>query len=272
MTRSDGRNRPAVFASERPQVFGHRGAAGLAPENTMAGFTAGLAAGADGVECDVRLSADGVPVVIHDPTLDRTTDVTGDVAARTVAELARVDATCRFEPPAGVARATRQGVPVFADVLAAWREARVIVELKDEDPRLADAVVAVVRRADAASRICLGSFHHPVLARARRLAPELTTGASLPEARRLLIRAQVRWPFTRSAPFRALQVPPVRGRVRVVTPRFVRQAHQERACVQVWTVNTPEDVTRLLAMGVDGVISDRPDIAIAARDAFAVGQ
>lgn len=238
----------------------------------MAGFAAGLAAGADGFECDVRLSADGVPVVIHDPTLDRTTDATGPVRARTAAALAQVDAGCRFVPPAGIAAAARVGVPAFADVLAAFPGARVIVELKDADLALADAVVAVLRRASATTRVCAGSFHHPVLARVRQIAPELATGASLPEARGLLMRAQVRWPFTGAAAFHALQVPPARGWLRVVTPRFVRQAHQEQALVQVWTVNTPAEVARLLGMGVDGIISDRPDIAVAARDAVAARQ
>lgn len=238
----------------------------------MTGFAAGLAAGAEGFECDVRLSADGRPVVIHDPTLDRTTDVTGPVRGRTAAELARVDAACRFVAPAGITASGRAGVPLFADVLAAFPGARVIVELKDADLALADAVVDVLRRTSATARVCAGSFHHDVLVRVRRIAPELATGGSLPEARGVLVRAQVRWPFTRGAAFDALQVPPARGRLRVVTPRFVRQAHQEGALVQVWTVNTPVEVTRLLKMGVDGIISDRPDVAVAARDAVVAGQ
>lgn len=261
-----------MFAATRPQIFGHRGAAGLAPENTMAAFAAGLAAAADGVECDVRLAADGVPVVIHDATLDRTTDAAGPVLSRSSRELAGVDATCRFVAPPGVARPAPEGVPLLADVLDAFPGLPVIVELKDEAPALADAVVAAVRRTGAAARVCAGSFHHQVLARVRQLAPELATGASLPEARGVLMRAQIRWPFAGAAAFHALQVPPVRGWMRVVTPRFVRQAHQERALVQVWTVNTAGEVTRLLAMGVDGIISDRPDIAVAARDAFAARQ
>lgn len=238
----------------------------------MAAFAAGHAAAVDGFECDVRLTADGVPVVIHDETLDRTTDVAGLVRTRTSRELARVDASCRFVPPPGVVAATPQGVPRFADVLAAFPNMRVIVELKDDRPALAEAVVAIVRQTDATPRVCLGSFHRAVLARVRALAPEITTSASLPEARWLLVRAHFRWPGFGTRAFRALQVPPVRGHLRVVSPRFVRQVHREGCVVQVWTVNTTDEAAQFLAMGVDGLISDRPDVTVPARDAFATSQ
>jgi glycerophosphoryl diester phosphodiesterase len=259
-----------VFASDRPLVFAHRGGSAIGPENTVVAMTRGLAAGADGFECDVRLAADGVPVVIHDPTLDRTTSGTGPVHALTSAALAALDATCRFVPrdPAW-AVGERGGVPALHHVLTRFAGARVIVELKDEDPRLADAVVGVVRASGAAARVCLGSFHQVVLDRVRALAPEMVTSATRREAQRTLARSWVRWPFPMTPAYRAFQVPERAGRLPVVTAAFVRRAHRERAVVQVWTVDAPEDVRRLLALGVDGVISDRPDLAVPARDAWA---
>jgi glycerophosphoryl diester phosphodiesterase len=259
-----------VFASARPQVFGHRGGLARAPENTMLAFARAMAVGADGFECDVRLSADGVPVVIHDPTLDRTTDATGPVAARTVAELEAIDATCRFaaaQPDDAVAHP--EGVPRLAAVLARFPAARVIVELKEDTPALAHAVAAVVRQAGALSRVCVGSFHHAAIANVRTAAADLTTSASMREARWLLVRARACWPFARSPAFRGLQVPCQTGRLRVVSPAFVRRAHRESAAVQVWTVNDPAEMRTLLAMGVDGLISDVPDVAVAVRDAAA---
>ena len=259
---------PPVFAGTRPQVFGHRGGLALGPENTMLAFARGLAAGADGFECDVRLSADGVPVVIHDATLDRTTSATGPVGAMTAVELAGVDATCRFEPASpGWAVPRPEGVPALADVLTRFPEARLIIEIKDEDPVLGELAADLVRRLDAVQRVCLGSFHQAVLDRVRSAAPELTTSASSREARALLLRARVRWPGWTAPRFRALQVPQARGWLRVVTPSFVRRAHREGASVHVWTVNQPEHIRTLLAMGVDGIISDRPDVAVTVREA-----
>lgn len=261
-----------MFAAARPQVFGHRGGARLGPENTLTAFSRAMAAGADGVECDVRLSADGVAVVIHDPTLDRTTDATGPVGARTAAELARVDARCRFVPDLpGFAVATAEGVPTLREVLTRYPQARVIVEIKDDSPRLADAVAALTTELGAMPRVCVGSFHQRVLDRLRAEAPGITTSASRREARWTLARSWIRWPLPSSPPYRALQVPQRAGRLAVVTPAFLRRAHRERAVVQVWTVDAPEDVRRLLALGVDGIITDRPDLVVPVRDAVAAG-
>ena len=113
------RRLPAVFQSDRPLVFAHRGGAQLAPENTMPAIDNGMALGADGLEIDVQLSADGIPVVIHDQTLDRTTDRTGPVSALTAAELARVDAGFHFELDGKHPfRGQGIGVPLLDDVLA----------------------------------------------------------------------------------------------------------------------------------------------------------
>src|SRR6195256_4622602 len=117
------------FAASRPLVFAHRGGSALAPENTMAAFDNGLALGADGLELDVRLSRDGVAVVHHDRTLDRTTTLRGPLAARAADELRRAD------------------VPSLPEVLARYRDARIIVEMKVNRPELAGAVIAAVRQA-----------------------------------------------------------------------------------------------------------------------------
>lgn len=268
VTPPHGFSPPPVFAADRPLVFGHRGGSRLGPENTLTAFARAMAAGADGFECDVRLSADGVPVVIHDAVLDRTTDATGPVGARTVAELARVDARCRFEPadPA-LAVTAPEGPPTLHDTLARFSGARVIIEIKDASLPLADAVAALVGAHDAVSRVCIGSFHQSVLDRVRLRAPAITTSASLREARWTLARSWVRWPFVAARPYRAFQVPERAGRLHVVTPAFVRQVHRDRAVLQVWTVDAPDDVRRLLALGVDGIITDRPDLVVPVRDA-----
>lgn len=241
----------------RPMVYAHRGGAALAPENTLVAFGAGLAAGADGIELDVRLSRDGVAVVMHDPTLDRTTDATGPVDGRTAAELAGLDAGCRFErdgrfPFKGVGI----GVPSLGDVLGRHGEASIIIELKSPDPRLAEAVVGEIHAANAISRVTVGSFQKGALDAVRTLAPAIRTGADTEDVRSGLDGVGAR------PVFHAFQVPEVFAGTRVVTPEFIARAHDAGVTVVVWTVNQMDDIRRLLDWGVDGLITDRPDIAV----------
>jgi glycerophosphoryl diester phosphodiesterase len=235
--------RHPFFAAPRPLVFAHRGGSALAPENTLAAFDNGLRLGADGLELDVHLSRDGVVVVHHDRTLDRTTTLRGAIAARTAAELERAD------------------VPSLAVVLARHRDARVIVELKVNTPALAAAVVDVLRRADAIDRVCLGGFGRGVLRAVRALEPRVATSAAREEVRWALYRSWLRWPV-RHVGYAGYQVPEIAGSTRVVSPRFVDYAHRGGLGVQVWTVDTEADARRLLAWGVDALITDRPDIMV----------
>jgi glycerophosphoryl diester phosphodiesterase len=258
------------FYTPEKLVFAHRGGAKLAPENTMPAFANGIALGSDGVECDVHLSRDGVPVVIHDKTLDRTTDAAGPVNARTADELARVDAGHRFVALDGTMpfRGRGIGVPTLETVLTEFRDARVIVEMKQGDPALARAVADVIRRTRAIDRVCVGSFYRLGLATLRAEEPAISTSASELEVRWTLYRAWCRWPLGASRAYCAFQVPERAGQLRVVSPLFVTQAHRDGARVDVWVVDDPDDIRRLFAWGVDGVITDRPDIAVAERVAW----
>jgi glycerophosphoryl diester phosphodiesterase len=235
--------RHTFFSAPRPLVFAHRGGAALAPENTIAAFDNGLAIGADGLELDVHLSRDGIVVVHHDRTLDRTTPLRGPIAERTAGEMARAD------------------VPALAGVLARYRDARIIVEMKVNRPELAAATIDVVRRADAVERVCLGAFGLRVLRAARALDPRVATSAAREEVRWALYRSWCRWPV-RAVGYAGYQVPEIAGRTRVVSPRFVEDAHRAGLGVQVWTVDTEADARRLLGWGVDALITDRPDIIV----------
>lgn len=227
----------------------------------------GMKLGSDGLEIDVQLSSDGIPVVIHDQTLDRTTDRTGPVSALSAAELERVDAGFRFEVDTAFPfRGQGIGVPRLDDVLKKHPNARVIIEMKGGQRELARAVAASIRKADAVERICVGSFHQSSIDTLRAEFPEIVTSASQEEARWTLHRSWVRWPWTKRRPYSAFQVPEVVGRMRVVSRSFVRHVKREGHAIQVWVVNERNDMHRLLDWGVDGIISDRPDVAIAARD------
>jgi glycerophosphoryl diester phosphodiesterase len=232
-----------ALRSSRPLVFAHRGGSKLGPENTIKAFDLGLAAGADGFELDVHLSRDGIVMVHHDVLLDRTTRATGPLAHRTAAELAQFD------------------VPTLKDVLERYPETPVIVEMKNGGAALAQAVVGEVRRAGAAARVCIGSFSVRALRAVRVVAPDIPTGSGRFEVRVALYRSWLGLSPGRVS-YQAFQVPETSGDTRIVSPRFVRLAHKAGLVVQVWTVDDPDDMRRLLGWGVDGIISDRPDVAV----------
>lgn len=251
-------------------MYAHRGGAALRPENTLAAFDHGLSLGADGLELDVHLSRDGVVVVHHDRTLERTTAGRGPVAALTAAELAALDAAAHFTPAAGGDGAWRTahiGVPTLQQVLERYPGIPLIIELKTGQRALAEGVIAAVRAAGAVEHVALGSFHTGVLRAARQIEPAIRTGASREETRWALYRSWVYWPLG-SPGYAEFQVPERSGRTRVVSPRFVEHAHRAGVAVKVWTVDERADVERLLDWGVDGIISDRPDVAVEAVKAW----
>ena len=233
----------------------------------MAAFDHGLSLGADGVELDVHLSRDGVVVVHHDDTLERTTDAHGPIAARSVDELARVDAGYRFTPdgkagaPAYPFRGQAMGVPRLRAVLERHPAARIIIELKTPDAELARRTIDDIRAAGAIDRVVLGSFHGRALNAARRYEPRIPTGAASEETRWALYRSRVRWPLGRTK-YREFQVPERSGATVIVTPQFIAHAHRAGLPVRIWTVNEREDMVRLLEWGADSVITDRPDVAV----------
>jgi glycerophosphoryl diester phosphodiesterase len=255
-----------------PRVFAHRGGCALGPENTIAAFDRGLAAGADGLELDVRLSADGVIVVCHDETLDRTTDASGLVSAWTAAELSRVDAGCRFTDAAGRQpfRGQGVGVPTLRAVLERYPGIPIIIEMKPDSEEMGRAFVAEVVAAGAVDRVCAAGYGSRSLAAVRAALPQIASSASRMEVRLALYRSWVGWPSTRAA-YGGYQVPEHAGTLRVVSPRFIRHAHRAGLEIQVWTIDEVPDMQRLLGWGADALISNRPDLAVTIRNQFVSG-
>jgi glycerophosphoryl diester phosphodiesterase len=221
--------------------------------------------GVDALECDVHLSRDGDVVVIHDPTLDRTTDTRGDVAARTADELSRVDAGHHFGSAEGFPfRGQGIGVPRLADLLGRWPDMPVVVEIKGDRPDAAVRVLEVIREAGAEERVIVGGFSLVVLATIRRLAPGVVTSASSSESYAALRRSYFLVAPRRPA-FHLFQVPVrLRGKP-ILTRRFVRTACRAGLPVQVWVVDELDEMRRLIDWGVTGIISDRPDRAVTVR-------
>lgn len=235
--------------SARP-VLAHRGASGLRPENTLAAFSLALELGADGIELDVRISRDGVPVVHHDRDLARTSGRPGFVRDHTAAELARVDA------------GGGEGIPDLATVLEATGEVPILVELKEAEAAL--PVLAVLRHSNAEARVVAASFQRAALTPFRGSGVPL--GACRSDIVRAAAGAALGWPAG-AAPFQFYAVPDrYRGRITVPTPRFVRRAARQGCPVHVWTVDDPGRANVLWQHGVSGIITNRPDLILAARN------
>ncbi len=209
----------------------------------MDAFANGVSCGADGLELDVRASKDGRVVVVHDETLDRTTRLRGPVHDCTADELAAAD------------------VPELRAVLQSFRDVRVIVEVKVNDPAFGRLVVDELRRANAIDRACVGGFRRAVLRAVRDEEPALATSAAREEVRLALYRSWLRWPVMQTA-YAGYQIPELSGATRVVSPRFVADARRAGLGVQVWTVNDESTARRLLSWGVNALITDRPDLMV----------
>ena len=253
-------------------MFAHRGGCALGPENTIAAFDRGLDTGADGLELDVRLSADGVVVVCHDETLERTTNASGPVSAHTAAELSRVDAGYHFTDHAGRHPFRGQGVsiPTLRDVFKRYPDIPIIVEMKPDTEDMGLAVAAEVVAADAVERVCAAGYGSRSLAATRSVLPGMASSANRMEVRLALYRSWAGWP-ARRASYGGYQVPEHAGSLRVVSPRFIRHAHRAGLEVQVWTVDEADDMRRLLGWGANALISNRPDVAVTIRDQFVSG-
>ncbi len=247
-------------------VLAHQGGDGVWPSNTLFAFRHAAQLGADVLELDVHETADGVLVVIHDDTVDRTTDGSGPVAGMTLAQVKALDAGYRWSPgyegDAYPYRGRGIRIPTLQEVFDAFPAMPVNIEIKPDDPAVARDLCELIRRQGRASGVLVVSFHPGPLSAFRRACPSVATGGAPGEIRTFFVLARARLERLSSPPAYALQVPVTQGGLRVVTPHFVRAAHARGVRVDVWTVDDAEQMRTLVKMGVDGLITDRPDRAL----------
>ncbi len=255
--------RHPYFAVATPTVIGHRGAAGEAPENTLPSFARALADGAAILESDVHLTRDEIPVLLHDDTLERTTDGGGRVEALSLAELQALDAGHHFSPDGGRTlpfRGRGIRVPTLAQALAAFPAARFNLELKDGGAELVRSALDVIARAGSAERTLLTAGDDVLMALLReqvaRSGASVALGASAREVGDFLRSALAHAPPP-PGPM-ALQVPPDFVGRPLVTRDFVAHAHAHGLVVHVWTIDEPDEMRALLALGIDGIVTDFP--------------
>ena len=267
------------WADRRPLLVAHRGGALEAPENTMHAFRHGVACGAHMLELDLHATADGEVVVLHDPMLDRTTDGNGAVADKRLADVLVLDAAHWFMPGRGAVpaagpyplRGVATGaapsppaepgdlrVPTFAAVLDAFPNTWLTMELKVDG--LHEHVVKLLAAHGREGDVLVGGFVAERLEAFRAAAPRVATSATEPEAAAFWAWAHGSGEFPGPLPYAALQVPTTYEGVEVVTETLVTRAHGCGVAVHVWTVDEPAEMHRLLDLGVDGIMTDRPSV------------
>jgi glycerophosphoryl diester phosphodiesterase len=247
-----------------PVNVAHRGGAGIAPENTLEGFREGIRVGAGVLELDVHTTVDGHVVVIHDADVERTTQGAGAVREMTLAEIKRLDAGYRFTRDGGNTFPYRgQGVrvPTLAEVYDEFAEVPINVEIKGERSGIEAAVWRVIKAADAGERTVVVSGSSPTIRRFREASMgRVATGSSSAELISFYLLSRLGLGRFARPRYRALQGPETYHGLRVVTPEFIRAAHERGLRVDVWTIDSEADMRRLLGYGVDGIMTDRPDV------------
>jgi glycerophosphoryl diester phosphodiesterase len=229
-----------------PLPFAHRGGASEVPENTMPAFEHAVRLGYRYLETDAHVTADGVLIAFHDDRLDRVTDRTGLIAELRWSEVqrARVDG--------------REPIPLLEDLLTAWPDVRINIDPKQDD--VAEPLAAALLRTKTVDRVCVGAFSDRRIARVRDLTgPGLCTSMGPREVAHLVSTSRG-LPGGGRITSPCAQVPTHQGRLPLVTERFVAAAHRRGVQVHVWTVDDPIEITRLLDLGVDGIMTDRPQV------------
>jgi glycerophosphoryl diester phosphodiesterase len=258
------------FTAERPgvQVIAHRGGAGLRPEETLAAFEHAASLGADILERDVRETADGAIVVLHDATVERTTDGSGPVAELRLEALRGLDAGYRWTDDGGRSYPYRGAgirVPTLAEVYQRHARMRMVVEMKVRTPEFAQALCRLTREAGMTERVLVASFDHATLVAFRQACPEVATSMSAREVQVFIAMTRLGLSSLASPDAVALQAPDRIGDFEVLAPSLVAAARRRNLRVHVWTVNEEPEMRRLIALGVDGIMTDRPDRLLALR-------
>lgn len=259
MVVTENKRRPPVNQpGTLPLTAAHRGYSSVNPENTLAAYAAAMRAGADFVEIDVQTTADGVPVVMHDPSVDRTTNGTGDVARLDSADITALEAGSWFSPAFA-----DEPVPTFQQMLdlMASGPSDMLLEIKERESRDAvDRVVAMILAAGVEDRIVIQSFDEDVLRFAHERAPQVPIG---------LLRGELDTDPVATAKRLDVDYYNPSGLALAERPSVVRELHDAGVGVFVWIIDAPEHWKLLTELGVDGIITDRPGAFIGWKEAQA---
>ena len=254
----------AIFQREssRPLVFAHRGGGGLFPENTLEAFKYSAQMGVDVLELDVHSTADGTLVVMHDGSVDRTTNGSGRVSEMTLAEVKKLDAGFQFTPDDGKTypfRGKGITIPTLQEIFDSFPEMTFNVEPKQTEPSVVKPLCAMIRARSMTEKVIVGSFRQAAIDEFRAECSEIATAATPSEVSEFLALYKVGLGASYSPPMQVLQIPERVGSLQVVSKDFIETARKLNLKVHVWTINDADDMQRLLEMKVDGIMTDYPD-------------
>ena len=250
------------FSHSEFLVIAHRGGRGIGPENPLYTFQRAVDMGVDVLEMDLQMTRDGQLVVLHDATVDRTTNGTGPVQEMTLAQVKQLDAGYNWTPDQGRTfpfRGKGLKIPTLAEVFTSFADTRKNIEMKSESADMPEALCRTIQEFSQQQFVLVACFREDELERFRRRCPEVATSCAEREAAVFFVVARLGLESAYTPPAQALQVPEFYGEIRVVTRQFVEAAHRRNMQVQVWTVNDPADMQRLRDLGVDGIMTDYPD-------------
>jgi glycerophosphoryl diester phosphodiesterase len=250
------------FGPVTPIAFAHRGGAKRRPENTLLAFENAAALGYRHIETDIRLTSDGHFVCFHDPTLERTTNGRGNLGDYTLAELKRLDAGHNFlEDGSYTFRGAGARIPTLEEALALDSRLHYNLEIKSEDPAVARQLWELIEHHGIHDRVLVASEHDQVTQEFRKHSRGcVATSPGRHGAMGFWARVLSGTWKTAMFPFDALQIPPVFHGIDVVTPRFVEAAHHHGIQIHIWTIDDPAQMVRLLSLGVDGLMTDLPEV------------
>lgn len=237
----------------------HRGASAYAPENTIEAFELAADQGADGFELDLQRSRDGEVIVLHDETVDRTTDGSGAARSMELSELRQLDAGCRH----GDGQRWRERgvrIPTLEEVLERFPDKWLSLDLKRGDPIAEARTVELLRRHGRRENVALGAENPAAARRLRAQAPEIPAFFSRGDVRGFVLRSKLRFWLGYRPPAQSLQIPTTARGFTLDRERLLRDARRMGLRVLFWTINETAEMERLLALGADGIITDRPDL------------
>ncbi|CAB1074693.1 hypothetical protein JY97_01665 [Alkalispirochaeta odontotermitis] len=248
------------------KVIAHRGGRSLGPENTLPTCRRAVDLGVDVLEIDVHLTRDGHLAVIHDKTVDRTTNGSGTVASYNLADLQKLDAAYRWTGDGGN-RFSMRGkgikIPSLTEVFQEFPQMRINIEIKDPKSAAITSLCQTIQQYNMVQKVMVASFSAGALRDFRSICPAVATSAGASEAMWFYSLQKMHLEAAYSPKVQALQVPENYGDVEVVNKRFMAAALDRNMRVQVWTVNDTESMKRLLNLGVDGIMTDYPQKLIA---------
>ena len=253
---------------DRPLVIAHQGGDGIWPGDTMFAFEKAVEAGADVLEMDAHITKDGHIVLMHDEEVDRTTDGTGLIEEMTLEELKRLDAAYRWSDDDGQTFPYRgQGiqVPTLDELFQNFPQMRYVIEIKLTENPIYQPLCDLIRQHTMQDKVLIASFHDEVMQNFRETCPEVATSASRGEVTTFVLLGKVFLSGFVVPQYESIQPPydPEESlNIPIMTRRFIREAHAKNIAVEPWTVNDPELLRQYIEWGVDGIITDRPDLMI----------